>query len=132
MTSEFPKHLSLSRRRVSIVIAAPKGVAEIEVQADAACYGIEAIKGGIILVFGYPEGTAIVKRKLWTTAYGSEVAVDAQQGHMLGTVIVEEEAADQASSAAAGGLPKRVLYAVFLETEEQALARKQHRSGMRG
>jgi hypothetical protein len=93
-------------------------VREVEILADSVIYGVEAVEGGVALAVGSPEGGTPVKRKIWMVATGLDITIEAQNGEFVNTIVLSQQLGDKTV---------RVLHAVFVENQEQAITRWQHR-----
>jgi hypothetical protein len=111
-----------SKKKIVVIPVELAPVREVEILADSTIYGVQAVSGGFVLAVGSPEGSPPVKRKIWMIGTGMEVSVEAQNNDFIGTAI---------SESTIEGKEVKILYAVFVEKQEDALTRWQHRGNPR-
>lgn len=109
---------SAVKRRVLTLVVKPEPVQEVEIPADATLLGMEPSGPSVVLIVGVPEGSGPVKRKVWVTFAGQDLSIEAQNGELIGNLLLP---------AAAEGQP--AIAVVYVETQKQALERATHRGG---
>ena len=108
-----------SKKKLVTIPVEYASVREVEIVADSIIFGVEAVDGGVVLAVGSPDGGGTpVKRKIWMVATGLDITVEAQNGEFVNTVILPQQIE---------GKPARVLHAIFVENQDQAITRWQHR-----
>lgn len=110
-----------TKRKLTVVLLSFAQIQEAEIPADSLIYDIlneesEGLEGAtvrgdqIAIVLAAPEGSQTVKRNVWMSLVGDDVSTSAQAGKYIGAV----------------NWGDRIL-AVWLEGQEEALIRAQHR-----
>ena len=103
------------KRKVAVIPVEVKAIQEVEIWADSILLGLSKT-APFGLVVASPEGSGMVKRKLWIAGVGGEFPVEAQNGDYLGDAYLPS--AEDAN--------KLVLLVAFVETQKQAIDRARH------